>query len=1048
MTLSGNWLPRIHYASPFLVVTSATSLSAIATFFVSPSQRVTLDRTQRSIAKRFAAVIAISYLCPLVLLAISGSLSLGHEIPPDAVVYSTLNVLIWLVIALIYADANQVYRFNNVTTWAIALCSDTTICLLSMQTLQSDPFAFVELSIRLIRTACLTFLCISATWSTKVPLARRSERVPLLKSKDVSGLDSPIRESMCFESVTGTDGSNENGTSSEQQRRVEIVGGWWAYLHELKFLLPYILPVGDRRRRVYALVMFMLTLFERASVLLGPRLIGNIVRAVSVQDSNKTVAVQILVYIFAVKIPHDLVLEPARRWFGIRYFYGNYVDLLLSLASHVAGLSFEFHENKQIGEITAAIGQGEVLNKFVDDSIENTLPLILDIVVAFSYLTYLFDAYVGLILAVTYVLYGIVTYKSTILCAKARRKFRETSRIEWNVLHEAIANWMSTFYLNRQDYQHHRLETLTRQELQEQTRSYDLSLAMQICQNLIMCLGYCAVLLRAAHLANHTNDVVGDFVTLILYWSFFTTPLFKLAHFYSSLAQLLVDVEHLRQLMQIKPSVKDVKGARDLRYRNGKVDFRDVSFSYDEKRLVLDHINFTVEPGCTVAFVGHSGSGKTTTCDKLLFRAYDVTGGSISIDNQDIRSVTQRSLRETIGIVRQEPTFNNDTVLENVRYARLDASDEEVVAACKDAAIHDQIMGFPMAYNTRIGERGIKLSSGERQRLAIAQLFLRNPKIVVLDEATSSVDNVTESEIQESFARIYKGRTTIIIAHRLTTVQHVDQIFVLNKGKIEERGTHDELLGLRGRYFQLWAKTQKVKQLTRDLHQANTNLVQETDVDLDFIELSSDNDSDNEDVSLPDLGQLDGASSSKPSSEERTGLRRRIRKIREKWLGGADQLEHDQYSDDEEVEGPTSPIRLVSPRVTDTSPPPTATRSSQRRFSRGKKPSTFSSPTPTTKKIQTRNISAPMSPIHISSGIPQEPLTHHKVSTPDRAPVTFNPLDKPVEMELNSVRDGLLRSPQSPGRHTALRSHPVLSGGADMDVESSQDTCHSTVSRN
>ncbi|KAJ4305503.1 hypothetical protein N0V90_001034 [Kalmusia sp. IMI 367209] len=1003
---------------------------------------MTLNASQRAVSKHLAAVVAVSHFLEAVLCAICRGIQAQCTIAPDAVAYSTLNLLIWLIISLIHTDAEQVYRLSNLSIWGITLCLDGAVCFLSFRPSNAGFLECVELSIRFIRIASLAFLCVSTTWSTKTPRQRQSEQEPPLQSENTNSVFYSTRKDTILEHAKGGEsGDDSSNTSWEQNERIDQVGGWWAYMHEVKFLLPYIVPIEDRRRQLYALVMFVLMLCDRASVLLGPRLLGNIVQTISNKESTETgLYSQILIYIFAIKVSHDLVLEPARRWLSIRYFYDSYLDLLLSLASHVFGLSFEFHENKQTGEIIAAIGQGEILNKFVDDFIENTLPLVLDIIVAFGYLTYLFDVYVGLILATTYVFYGVVTYKGTMLCARVRRKYRETSRIEWNVLHEAVANWMSTFYLNRQEYQHRRLERLTRQELMEQAHGYDLSLTMRVCQTLVMCLGYCAILLRTVQLVSHAKDAVGDFVTLLFYWSFFTTPLFKIAHFYSSITELLVDVERLRQLMHTKPSVNDREGARDFQYRDGKVEFRNVSFTYDGERLVLDHLNFVVEPGCTVAFVGRSGSGKTTTCDKLLFRAYDVTEGAILIDDQDIRSLKQRSLRETIGIVRQEPTFNNDTVLENVRYARLEASDEEVVTACKDAAIHDQITRFPMGYHTRIGERGIKLSGGERQRLAIAQLFLRNPKIVVMDEATSSVDNVTEAEIQESFARICKGRTTIIIAHRLSTVQHVDKIFVLDRGNIAERGNHEELLRLRGRYSQLWNKTQTAKKLKSDLERVNCSSTEGLRHGHRLIDLSSDSGSEADCGSLGDIMQVDGASSSKQTDEGRTGMRKRLNSLKEKFRGSKNRDEEDESYDEEDED--TSPIRVISPRVTEASPPVTfSRRSSRRRFSRGMKSSLVSSPISPTG-VQTRDISAPTSPVHMST---QEPLDHNPVSPPSRIPISVHPLATPVRTRQSSTRDALLQSPlQSPGRNAALHSHPILTDGDD--INGSEETYHTAGS--
>ncbi|KAJ4350117.1 uncharacterized protein N0V89_008738 [Didymosphaeria variabile] len=1046
MASASAYLRTLRYSSPFIIVTCAGFLAIAAACFVPPSKRATLSASQRAVSKHFTVAICSLHFLEGLLQTLRAAFEADWAAEPDAVVYTTLNFLLWLVSLLIHSDARRLYWLPNLVTWILAMFLDTTITLSSFQSARHCPFDFVKLSIGLLRIASLVVLCVSMTASAEVSPPRDAEREPLLHSTQTNLSASSI---IGFQDVKcDEDGAEGNTRPSEQEEHIEKVGGWWPYLHEVRFLLPYVVPFRDRRRQLYALAMLILTVGGRVSQLFGPRILGNIVQAISNNHNDSTLPRQILIYIFAVKVPYDIVLEPARKWLSVRLFYGSYLDLLLSLASHVAGLSYAFHENKQTGEMIAAIGQGQVVNQFVDDFVESTLPLVLDIVVAFAYVTYLFDVYVALILSCTYVFYGIVTYKGTILCAAARRKYRETSRVEWDVLHESIANWMSTFYLNRQDYQHNRLKTLSLQELAEQAYNYDLSMVMRICQTLVVTLGYLGILLRTAHLTTHIKDAVGNFVALLFYWNLFTNPLFKLAHFYHSLIQVLVDVERLRQLMQAEPTVLDDESAQDLHFREGKVEYRGVSFAYDGNNPVINNLAFTIEPSSTVAFVGQSGSGKTTTCDKLLLRAYDVTEGAILIDDQDIRCVTQRSLRETVGIVRQEPIFNNDTILENVRYARLEASDMEVIAACKDAAIHDQIMRFPMAYNTVVGERGVKLSGGERQRLAIAQLFLRNPKIVVLDEATSSVDNVAESEIQESFARICRRRTTIIIAHRLSTVQHADQIFVLDKGSVAERGTHHELLEKHGKYFQLWNKTQTVKQLKCDLKRVES-WATDAGEDLSYPASSDDGECEDDSDYPADIVQVDGASSSKQADEERTGVRRRIRNMKYKLSGKIRTTVDENIDPDGDDEEKMAPIRVLSPRATEASPPPTLSRRSSFAFgrsSRALKANVTSSPS-SPSAVHGRTISAPISPLRVSTQgmwplhdpvevLPpghvqsQEPVSRHRqaphMSTPSRIPVSISPLTTPVRTRQNTAREILLQSPQSPGRNAALRSHPIL----------------------
>lgn len=268
---------------------------------------------------------------------------------------------------------------------------------------------------------------------------------------------------------------------------------------------------------------------------------------------------------------------------------------------------------------------------------------------------------------------------------------------------------------------------------------------------------------------------------------------------------MLIDSERLMELLNTKPTVTETPGALPLNITAGRVEFSNVDFSYDPRKATLQNVSFVAESGNTVALVGETGGGKTTIL-KLLYRYYDANKGSIKIDGQDIREVSLDSLRDSYGMVPQDPALFNTTIMENVRYAQLDATDEEVFEACRAAAIHDKILTFPDGYKSTVGERGVKLSGGELQRVAIARAILRNPPIVILDEATSMIDAETEHLIQQAFKKLTSGRTTFVVAHRLSTIQHADLILVISNGEIVESGTHEELFALGGKYVGLWSK--------------------------------------------------------------------------------------------------------------------------------------------------------------------------------------------------------------------------------------------------
>jgi ATP-binding cassette subfamily B protein len=311
---------------------------------------------------------------------------------------------------------------------------------------------------------------------------------------------------------------------------------------------------------------------------------------------------------------------------------------------------------------------------------------------------------------------------------------------------------------------------------------------------------------------------VGDFVLVNALMIQLYMPLNFIGSSYREIKQGLIDVEQMFQLLKVNAEIKDKPGATPLKVAEAEVSFDTVSFAYDQERPILRDLSFTIPAGKTVAIVGPSGAGKSTV-SRLLYRFYDVTGGRILVDGQDIAGVTQKSLRAAIGMVPQDTVLFNDTIRYNIRYGRPDATDAEVEAAAKMAQIHDFVMSLPKGYDSLVGERGLKLSGGEKQRVSIARTILKGPAILILDEATSALDSFTEHQIQEALKKVSENRTTLVIAHRLSTVVDADEIIVLDKGMVAERGTHEKLLRKQGIYHAMWNRQRQADEAREILKQ-------------------------------------------------------------------------------------------------------------------------------------------------------------------------------------------------------------------------------------
>lgn len=368
-----------------------------------------------------------------------------------------------------------------------------------------------------------------------------------------------------------------------------------------------------------------------------------------------------------------------------------------------------------------------------------------------------------------------------------------------------MVSYETVKYFNAEAYEFNRYrEAVTKYQAAEYQVMFSLNL-MNVVQNLVFMLGLVVVCFIAAYQVTTGQRKVGKFVALLTYMAQLQGPLNFFGTFYRMIQSAMINSERMLELFKEKATVVDSPTAEPLLSCEGMLRFSSVKFAYDARKPALQELDFTCPAGTTTALVGESGGGKSTVF-RLLFRFYNAQAGSIQLDGHDVQDVTIDSLRRQIGVVPQDTVLFNETLMYNLKYARQDATDEEVFTACRAASIHDKILSFPDGYSTKVGERGLRLSGGEKQRVAIARTILKNPRIILLDEATAALDSETEQHIQDALTTLGKGRTMLVIAHRLSTITTADQILVLHEGRVDERGSHDELLARKGRYASMWKK--------------------------------------------------------------------------------------------------------------------------------------------------------------------------------------------------------------------------------------------------
>jgi ATP-binding cassette, subfamily B, heavy metal transporter len=484
---------------------------------------------------------------------------------------------------------------------------------------------------------------------------------------------------------------------------------------------------------------------------------------------------------------------------------------------HMHELSLRFHLERKTGGLTRVLERGRLgIEVIVRMVILQLAPTIVEVSLLMGVLLWQFDWRYVLVTMITVVIFMYYTYIATEWRIEIRRKMNDSDTEANTKAIDSLLNYETVKYFGSEEREATRYDHSMERYERASVKTYTSLAVLNTGQAVIFTAGLTATMLMCAIGVRSGKNTVGDFVMINAMMIQLYQPLNFMGMVYREIKQAVIDIEEMFGVLSRHPEVKDIPGARPLMVTAGHVRFDDVRFSYDPERPILKGLSFEVPAGKTVAIVGPSGAGKSTI-SRLLFRLYDVSGGKILIDGQDIRNVTQASLRASIGMVPQDTVLFNDTIRYNIRYGRWDATDVEVEQAAQLAQIDAFIRMSPKGYETQVGERGLKLSGGEKQRVAIARTVLKAPPILLLDEATSALDSHTEQEIQDALERVSRNRTSLVIAHRLSTIVGADEIIVLDQGRIAERGTHSQLLASRGLYASMWNRQREAQEAREKL---------------------------------------------------------------------------------------------------------------------------------------------------------------------------------------------------------------------------------------
>jgi len=575
-------------------------------------------------------------------------------------------------------------------------------------------------------------------------------------------------------------------------------------LKTIRSLTPYLW--GWRGRVGAALLALILAKATNVGI---PLVLKGIIDSLNATNGQQLILPIFLLLAYGALRMSSSLFNELRDAIFARVRHGAMSNVSKRVLAHLHQLSLRFHLDRKTGAITRDIDRGtRAVSSLLNYLVFSILPTLVEVSMIAGILLWKYNIWFTIITVISVAMYMVFTFKITEWRMQFRIKMNEADSHANTLAVDSLINYETVKYFGNEAYEQRRYGETVMQWEDAAVKSQTTLSTLNIGQSIIIATAVTLMMILASQGVVDGSMTLGDLVLVNAFLIQLFIPLNFLGIVYSQLKHALSDMDLMFKIIDERSEINDKPDAKELQISDGEVRFEHVGFSYNEERTILSDIDFTIPAGQKIAVVGESGAGKSTL-SRLLFRFYDVSQGRISIDGQDIRDVTQQSLRRAIGIVPQDTVMFNDTLYYNIAYAKPDASREEIIRAAELAHIDHFIQKLPDGYDTIVGERGLKLSGGEKQRVAIARTILKNPKIIVFDEATSSLDSNSEQIILDSLREVAKNHTTLVIAHRLSTIVDADRILVMSDGNITEQGTHEELLANDGRYAEMWNLQQK-----------------------------------------------------------------------------------------------------------------------------------------------------------------------------------------------------------------------------------------------